>query len=232
MFNVCSNPPVNVSLISRNISGLHILASCNAWSHVVELSMELLKGNPQSAYADDSSLSVIFVFRMVGLFRLKMLDELQYETSSAMAIEESKLLTHLNGVDTDMDADQAGLGTFLQFPMPPLDSFCLDNIISLQLLLTEVKFVTGHSDEAVNLLYTLRKWLTESENAKKLSSGDDQCSRCLMWKWKVMWSLINVLLRQRLWRQGIKEMLTLLRELHDMKRISGGRQSVFYYLVI
>ena len=94
--SVCSSVPINVSLISRNISGLHILASCNAWKQVVSLSLELMQGNPLNAYGDDrASLSVVFIFRLIGLFRMKMLDELQQESSAKRGV--ARALRHLGG---------------------------------------------------------------------------------------------------------------------------------------
>lgn len=215
-----SSPPINVGLISRNMSGLHILASCNAWRQVVELSMELLQGNPMNAYADDQSLSVVFIFRMIGLFRLKMLDELQQETSTVLAIEESKLLTYLTGVDTVVEAEKGGMGTYLGFLRPSLAAFRVDTIVSLQLLFVEVKVVTGHGDEALNLLYMLKQWLSSPPSPDdSLTVGMDSNggNRVTMWKWKVIWSLVNVLLRQRLWRQGIKEMIAMLDEVQVLK---------------
>jgi hypothetical protein len=195
--------------------------------------------NPMNAYAEDQSLSVVFTFRMIGLFRLKMLDELQQETSAVLAMEESKLLTHLTGVETVVETVRGGIGTFLGYPRPASDVFRVDNIVSLQLLFVEVKVVTGHGDEALNLLYMLKQWLstptptpttTPADSATTAGSGlgtDMRVgSRVLMWKWKVSWCLINVLLRQRLWRQGIKEMITMLDEIQLLKDsyTSDGKQ--------
>ena len=181
--------------------------------------MELLQGNPMNAFAEDQSLSVVFTFRMIGLFRLKMLDELQQETCAVLALEESKLLSHLTGRETVVEAEKGGVGTFLGYPRPSVDSFRVDNIVSLQLLFVEVKVVTGRGDEALNVLYMLKQWLsTPEEGAIPAAAADSAVgSRVLMWKWKVIWSLVNVLLRQRLWRQGIKEMISMLDEVQRCK---------------
>lgn len=194
--------------------------------------MELLQGNPLNAFTDDQTLSVVFIFRMIGLFRLKMLDELQQENSAVLAIEESNLLTHLTGMETVIDADKGGMGTFLGYLRPSTTSFRVDTVVSLQLLYVEVKVVTGHGDEALNLLYLLKQWLssppspedsatasthTNTSARADSSSGRSVGDRVIMWKWKVVWSLVNVLLRQRLWRQGIKEMISMLDEVQRLK---------------
>ena len=189
--------------------------------------MELLQGNPLNAFTADQTLSVVFIFRMIGLFRLKMLDELQQETCAVLAIEESKLLTQVTGVDTVVEADKAGLGTFLGFLRPSSVTFRVDTIVSLQLLFVEVKVVTGHGDEALNLLYMLKQWLSSApsdlEDVGTLPSEDSNGdNRVVMWKWKVIWSLVNVLLRQRLWRQGLKEMISMLDEVQRLTTESNG----------
>lgn len=216
-----SSPPVNVDTISRNTSGLHKLASCNAWAQVIDLSHELLKVANLSPFRDDGSLSDIFVCRMKGLFRLKMLDELQQELMSVLAIEESKFLTHITGQENSIDTEQGGAGTFLSYCCPAADAFRVDNLVSLQLLFVEVKIVTGRGDEALQMLYLLKQWLssTENENDKNVNVHENRLN---MWKWKVSWSLTNALIRQRLWRQGIKEMISLLDEINQANKMASG----------
>jgi hypothetical protein len=212
-----------VDLISRNKSGLHILASCNAWKQVIELALELMQGNPVDAYVDSQgSLSVIFIFRMMGLFRLKLLDELQLECCAVLAREESKLLTLITGSEVVIEAERGGSGAFLSYCRPPMNSFRVDNIVSLQLLFVEVKVVTGRGDEALNLLYMLKDWLSTPEEDTAVQDGySATCSRAMMWKWKVEWALINVLIRQRLWRQSIKEMLSIINNIQELNEVSG-----------
>mmetsp|Transcript_36274 Transcript_36274/g.67602 ORF Transcript_36274/g.67602 Transcript_36274/m.67602 type:complete len:433 (-) Transcript_36274:694-1992(-) len=218
-----STPPINAALISRNISGLHILASCNAWKQVIELSFELMQGNTLNAYQDgQEDLSVVFVMRMIGLFRLKLLDELQQDCSAVLAHEESKLLTLITGTEVVIEAEKGGLGTFLEYPRPPIDTYRVDNIVSLQLLFAEVKVVTGHGDEALNWLYMLKKWLSTPEDTSVDSATSSAWCRAALWKWKVMWSIVNVLIRQRLWRQSIKEMLCIVQEMQQLKEKEDG----------
>lgn len=217
---VCSSPPVNVGLISRHLSGLHILVGCNAWKEVVSLSLELMGGDSMNAFTEDGSLSVMFVSRMVGLFRLKMLDELQQEAAAALASEERRLVSYLSGSE-GMGGDNTP--SFLLFPRPAAGEWRgVDGLVALQLLMVEVKVVTGRGDEALQLLYTLKQWLADpaADSSGHVSSG----SREVMWRWKARWALVNVLLRQRLWREGIKEMVGMLREVKRERQGHGSSE--------
>lgn len=137
---------------------------------------------------EGSQLNIVFRLRMSAFFRLKMFDELLHEASTVLAFEEQQAHVLLQGIER-----------------PKQGLFFSDKVLALQLLLIETRTMTGRGEEALQQLYSLRNWLCDNLSP----NNNDQL---LWWKWRVQWSIINTLSKQRQWRQTIYELQTILRD--------------------
>ena len=175
-----SKLPVNPSAVPADLNGLQTLARSSAWKHVVDLASKL---NDSS---NEATISLPTKLRLEGLFRLKMFDDLAFETVNILSAERMKLLRHNDGVEALRNSN---------------------NIYAMQLLLSEVKAMTGNSDDAFQDLCELRKELEEeiTTTPSPVSISSHQ-----WWLWRVTSSIINAAIRQRLWRMAVAELTGLL----------------------
>lgn len=130
--------------------------------------------------------NLVFRLRMTAFFRLKMFDEIFQEATAALTFEEQCL-------GTGQSVYEHGVQ---------------DKILALQLLLIEARAMTGRGEEALQQLYSLRKWLCNNLPFHDVQLSDE----ILWWKWRVQWSIINTLSKQRQWRQSIYELQSILRD--------------------
>jgi hypothetical protein len=171
---------VNPSAVPADLNGLQTLARSSAWKHVVGLASKI----------NDSSKAITInlptKLRLEGLFRLKMFDDLAFETTNLLSSERMKLLRNTDGAEAIKSSN---------------------NIYAMQLLLSEVKAMTGNSDDAFQDLCELRREL-EEEIATIPSPVN--ISSHQWWLWRVTSSIINTAIRQRLWRMALAELTGLL----------------------
>lgn len=175
-----SKLPVNPSAVPADLNGLQTLARSSAWKHVVELASKL---NDSS---NEATISLPTKLRLEGLFRLKMFDDLAFETVNILSAERMKLLRQNDGVEALRNSN---------------------NIYAMQLLLSEVKAMTGNSDDAFQDLCELRK---ELEEEIMTTPSPVSISSHQWWLWRVTSSIINTAIRQRLWRMAVAELTGLL----------------------
>eukprot|EP01038_Epipyxis_sp_PR26KG_P016847 gene16847-23079_t len=118
---------------------------------------------------EDIQYFQIIRFRFEGLFKLKMYDDLSQEVTDVLNKEESK-------IDSNVSL-----------------------ITSLRLLITEVKVMTGRSQEALEQIFFISKWL-KSLNQSIIAD---------FWIWQSKCSLINISIRLRQWKMAIQELKLL-----------------------
>lgn len=207
-----SVPPIDLSTIPISIGGIQTLASLNAWKQVLDMSEKLLHSKDFMSNNEGSSFNLVFRLRMIAFFRLKMFDELVQEASILITTEEQRITSLINQTNTSKSIDNIG------FDRPQQGIYNSDKVLALQLLLIEARTMTGRGEEALQQLYALRKWLS---NEKSLTEWQSQVNEeILWWKWRIQWSIINTLSKQRQWRQTIFELQSILRDV-QWKRSQG-----------
>lgn len=200
-----------------SISGIQTLASLNAWKQVADMSEILLHSkdsnlNINNSNNEGTSFNLVFRLRMVAFFRLKMFDELVQEAGVIITAEEQRISSLISQSTSAQSADGVGFDR-------PRQGICnSDKVLALQLLLIEARTMTGRGEEALQQLYAIRKWLS---NEKSVLEWQSQVyEEILWWKWRVQWSIINTLAKQRQWRQTIFELQSILRDV-QWKRSQG-----------
>lgn len=177
------------------------------------MSEKLLHTTDSSFNPEISSFNLVFRLRMIAFFRLKMFDELVQEAGVAIADEENRISNLMNEVyNISQTTESHG------FNLPKQGICNSDKVLALQLLLIEARTMTGRGEEALQQLYALRKWLS---NEKSPIEWQPQVNEeILWWKWRIQWSIINTLAKQRQWRQTIFELQSILRDV-QWKRSKG-----------
>lgn len=162
------------------------------------MSEQLLASKDSSSFANEGTqFNIVFRLRMTAYFRLKMFDELVQEASSVLASEEQRISSIQNRQSAGFSYDRPNQGV----------GNC-DKLLALQLLLIEARAMTGRGEEALQQLFALRQWLCDDNSTDESPVNDE----ILWWKWRVQWSIINTLSKQRQWRQTIFELQTILRD--------------------
>ena len=168
----CRLVPLASGAIPNNVTGMQMCAKVRAWKNVISISSHVLQGvsGLELVLKNNNSserkyvLSLALQLRLEGLFRLKLFDELVEEISST--------LTSLNGgaavsaaaaaaaAATSSAADSIQLGIFKNA------SYCATLVqtdfntqMTLNMLLLEVRLLTGRAEEAIEELFQLRKQL-------------------------------------------------------------------------
>jgi hypothetical protein len=143
---------------------------------VLKLSGKLLE---QESTPEDQ-LCNITRLRFEALYRMKLYDELTNEVTAILQDEEKKL---------ESDAEPR--------------SFNYNVIVSMRLLLNDIKLMTGRSEEAVEQLNAMKSWL----------SGVEATSNALFWLWQVKCHIVNGYVRLRNWKHASLELNGMLNEL-------------------
>jgi hypothetical protein len=171
----------------------------NAWKHVVTMSDQLLTSKDQSLPEEETTqFNLVFRLRMTAYFRLKMFDELVQEATAVLGTEEQRITNLL----------KAQSGNICGYDRPHQGVLNSDKLLALQLLLIEARAMTGRGEEALQQLYALRKWLCDDLSEVNILENEE----ILWWKWRIQWSIINTLSKQRQWRQALFELQTILRD--------------------
>jgi len=118
------------------------LAKAYAWQHVADYTNQLLN-NHGTLTAEDKS--IMTALRYESLFRLKMYDEMNIEIN--LALEDIDITVFTSSFEQDTPQNNIKL-------IHKMDFF-----VSMQLLLHEVKLMSGHGQDALESLTQLLKWL-------------------------------------------------------------------------
>ena len=156
----------------------------------MELSSRVIDSNTSS------SISIASKLRLEGLFRLKMFDDLSFEAGNILAAERIKLL--LLSTDGERIQNQ-------------------NRVYAMQLLLAEVKAMTGNGEDAFQELFQLRHELSEQMFSVPTSTS---LSPFEWWSWRVTSSIVNTAIRQRLWRIALGELTGLIKSLRERHRFN------------
>lgn len=164
------------------------------WRSVVDISSKLVK---DSDYLDSESkiLSPTLQLRFEGLFRMKFFDDLSSEISRVLSAESQSKVA-----DNSM-------------------SF---KVVSLYVLLCEIKSLTGRGAEALEQLYKLRSVLSTLTASDGNNCADTTFS---WWRIKIWNQIINVLLRQRQYHLALHEMSLILTEIRRLRDRPGPPDS-------
>ena len=120
--------------------------------------------------------------RFEAQYRMKLYDELATEISGLIAEETKKIESGGNN-----------------------SGFNYDVIVSMRLLLNDVKLMTGRSEEAVEQLHNIKTWL----------STEKPSNNVIFWMWQVKCHIVNGYIRLRNWKQASLELNCMINELHQ-----------------
>jgi hypothetical protein len=118
----------------------------------------------------------VWQLRFEGLFRMKMYDELATEANNLLAIEEGK-----------------------QIEVNP------NILVSMKLLISEVKVMTGRNQEALDQLYVTRSSLQAEVTGTHSSAYSTR-----FWLLQVGSHIVNAAVRLRNWKTAVNELRRLL----------------------
>lgn len=114
---------------------------------------------------------------------MKQYDELATEATSLLSKEESKM-------SSEGDSYQ----------------FNYNITVSMRLLLNDVKIMTGRSEEALDQLLSMHKWLASLPHQSIVA----------FWLWQVKCHVVNGYIRLRNWKAATLEMNQMLNELQGL----------------
>lgn len=188
--------PITAQSVTQDFNGLIVLAQSFFWPSVLKLSSKLL----EQENTPEHLLSSIMRIRFEALYRMKLYDELANEVT-AILVEEEKKMEH----DGD---DQQG------------SSFNYNVVVSMRLVLNDIKLMTGRSEEAVEQLNAIKTWLTATANAttsesSNSSSNGGNNSIVLFWLWQVKCHIVSGYIRLRNWKSASLELNAMLNELQQ-----------------
>jgi hypothetical protein len=166
-----------------DLEGLLHLEKFSAWQSIVKTSGIILsEGNvPESVLAKVTGL------RFEALYRMKMYDELSTEASSLLLSEENRM--------------QAANDDKVNYTV----------LVSMRLLLNDVKLMTGRSEEAVEQLLSLKDWLAS------IIKDSPQNATAVFWLWEVKSQIVNAYARLRNWNCAIITLNGMLHELETLR---------------
>lgn len=181
--------------VPETVDGLKQVAKGGDWRSVVDMSGKLVADADFDATGTDS-LTASLQLRFEGLFRMKLFDDLSLEISKVLGAE-------LKYMESKTDHNE-----------PPKQG--VYKIVSLTVLLSEIKSLTGRGGEALEQLYKLRTNLKSMIDAA--DSRVETTSVVVYW-WQVkIWNqIINILLRQRQWHLALHELSQLLLEVRQLR---------------
>ena len=195
----CISPGNPIKDCSRELSIFPRMAKSNAWKNVLDLSTEMLKDYDLSKVPLNSDLRTLLFYRLEGLFRMKMFDELATDVGKFISIFE--------------DAKRSLEGPAIDKNLVTIDKrICSHVIISLKVLFAEVKFSTGRGEEAVEQLYILRDILLDEASELGITK-----KIVTFWVLKVNSCIINMLIRQRQWKTVITHLHILLLQVKNAR---------------
>lgn len=163
--------------LGQDYDGLVALAQSFFWPAVLKLSGQLL----EQESTPDHLLCNITRLRFEALYRMKLYDELANEVTAILQDEEKKIAG---------DADPQNIN--------------YNVVVSMRLLLNDIKLMTGRSEEAVEQLNAMKAWLESVQPATSV---------VLFWLWQVKCHIVNGYIRLRNWRSASLELNGMLNEL-------------------
>jgi hypothetical protein len=189
--------------VPQNLKGLQDFARANAWKEVIELSNKLLnqKSDLDTEMIHNDELSLPYRLRLEGLFRLKMFDELAQESWKILQQTESCTSEFRSDIFFDPSSNVS---------------------IAMNLLLCEVKVMTGRASESLEHLQFLRMHLNALDYS--CSPADRMSLKASLLR--VECSLINTFIRQRNWRLAISELTVILNRVKDMINSFANKPNV------
>ncbi len=169
-----------VEEVPPTLEGLLTFAATSSWQGVATLSSKLLF---EKENLPEQHLSLITGLRFEALYRMKQYDELATEAASILAEEESRLAVEGES-----------------------NRFNYNTTVSMRLLLNDVKIMTGRSEEALQQLLAMHKWLASLP----------QESIVTFWLWQVKCHIVNGYIRLRNWKAATLEMNRMLNDLQSL----------------
>lgn len=166
---------------SGDFAGLVLFAQSCSWQSVVKLSAKLLF---EEESVPEQLLSKITALRFEGLYRMKQYDELTTEATGILTEEEKRI--HLEGGNAN---------------------FNYNIIVAMRLLLNDIKLMTGRSEEAIEQLNAMKKWL----------EGVEQSAVVSFWLWQVKSHLVNGYIRVRNWKEATVLLNQMINDLETLK---------------
>jgi len=176
----CRKQALAVEEVQLTLEGLLTFAATSSWQGVATLSSKLLF---EEENLPEQHLSLITGLRFEALYRMKQYDELATEAASILAEEESRLAAEGES-----------------------ERFNYNTTVSMRLLLNDVKIMTGRSEEALQQLLAMHKWLASLP----------QESIVTFWLWQVKCHVVNGYIRLRNWKAATLEMNRMLNDLQSL----------------
>lgn len=162
-----------------------------SWQSIVKLSKVLLFDDESTS---EQLLKSITNMRFEALFRMKLYDELIAEVQSILNNQE-----HLDSLLTVTTNDSN-------------NNIDYHTTISMRLLLNNIKLMTGRSQEAMDQLIILKRWLLCC-NDNNNDNNNKSSTIILFWLWEVKSHIINAHIRLRNWKAATLELNDMINEI-------------------
>ena len=169
---------------------------------MVNLSKTLLFQDESTSEQDLIRISCI---RFEALFRMKLYDELTVEVGNVLNSEEKRVEAEKV---QQQQAQVAGEAPPSNVAFQTKSQQNLNLTVSMRLLLYEVKMMTGRSQEALEKLLLLSKWLLDLEVADGTPTAVVS-----FWLWQVRCHIVNAHIRLRNWKAAALDLQAMIVDL-------------------
>lgn len=209
----CRVAPQN-NYVPDTVEGLQQVAAVGDWRSVVDISGKIVSDASFETFGNDV-MDITLQLRFEGLFRMKLFDDLSLEISKVLSSE-------MKSVKDAEVAERCSSGIY--------------KIVSLNVLLCEIKSLTGRGAESLEQLYRLRNDLM---SMSAVATSEEDRTVIHWWEMKIWNQIVNALLRQRQWHLALHELSRLLLETRrlrdqmstkDIAQQTGSRILVVFYL--
>lgn len=162
--------PISFDDQQSDLRGLYQLAASKSWQSIVSISAKLLSENK---ILQPDEIRLVNILRFEALFRMKMYDDLNIELNTTLMLYD--------GVQSSGAEISIELYNFL---------------VSLRMLQSEVKLMTGHSLEALEHLHQTSNWVQ--------TTSFPHTSIQMYWIWQIKCHEVNSNMRSRNWKGSLK----------------------------
>lgn len=244
-FEECRVNPLDYrNCVPSNLVGMRMCAKSRCWKHVIDISSSILDGKSGLEYIvtsnklnDGSSkklvLSPVLSLRLEGLFRLQMFDEVIEEIhntiTSATSLLSPESLSTAGATASTRTSTFGGNVNMGLLSNPKYASVLsmtdFNTQMILNMLLIEVRLLTGRSEDALQELYAIREQVyvdVDSVANASVEMSPPEVQLCLekfYWFWTVSCTILSTICRQRQWRLAVTEFTKMITEIQKLSNI-------------
>lgn len=158
--------------------------------------VDLLEPMITSSGDASSASDILIKYKLQGLYRMKQFDNLLVEISKIIAHEEA-LKNNAN----------------------------MDTVISMKLLLADIKVLTGQGEDAMQQMYLILHWLKDIQAHPEKYSYSKSID-VDWWLWRTRGLVLSAKIWLKLWRSAYDDMIAMLNDIRSQISNSCGNGSV------